>query len=158
ARPAGEGGQGVPIIAVLSVPGAQQSDELRHLADAFLQELVSTLCRFKEWTVTVPGAPMEAKTHSGADAVLAELSARGVDYALVASLASVAGTTAINVRLVECDSRAVVISDQYPASSENWLAALNDICCRIASRTKISLVTARLRRVAGRSIEQRQAY
>ncbi|WP_119304768.1 BTAD domain-containing putative transcriptional regulator [Dongia deserti] len=152
------GRHGVPIIAVLSVPSAQQSDQLRYLSEAFMQELVSTLCRFKDWTVTVPGTPMEEKVQSSADAALAELSARGVDFALVASIAAVAGATAINVRLVECDSRAVVISDQYPASSENWLAALNDICCRIASRTKISLVTARLRRVAGRSIERRQAY
>jgi DNA-binding SARP family transcriptional activator/TolB-like protein len=151
-------GRGAPIIAVLSLPGARPSDQLKHLADAFMHELVSTLCRFKEWTVTAPGGPMEAKTQEDSESALDELSARGVDYALVTSVTSVAGATALNVRLVECDSRAVVVSDQYPASSENWLGALNDICCRIASRTKISLVTARLRKVAGRSIEQRQAY
>jgi DNA-binding SARP family transcriptional activator len=151
-------GRGVPIIAVLSLPSSPPSDPLKQLAHSFVHELVSTLCRFKEWTVTAPGEPMEAKTQAGSEAALNELAGRGIDYALLTSVTSVAGATAINVRLVECENRAVVISDQYPASSENWLAALNDICCRIASRTKTSLIAARLRKVTGRSIEQRQAY
>lgn len=149
---------GVPVIAVLSLSSAQLADPLQHLSDAFTHELVSTLCRFKEWTVTMPGALTEANLQSVPDATLDELSARGVDFALVTSVAPVAGTTVINVRLVECESRAVVISDQYPASSENWLAALNDICCRIASRTKTSLIAARLRKSTGKSVEQLRAY
>ena len=151
------GGRGAPIIAVLSLASTPPSDEFAHLADAFTLELVSTLCRFKEWTVTAPGKPMEATMQAGSDAALDELVKHGVDYALATSIASVAGATAINVRLIECDSRAVVISDQYPASLENWVAALNDICCRIASRTKTSLIAARLRKVT-KSIEQMQAY
>lgn len=150
--------RGVPIIAVLSMPSTVQSEELKYLTDAFVHELISTLCRFKEWTVTAPGEPMEAKTQANSERALDELSARGVDYALLTSVASVAGATAINVRLVDCDNRAVVISDQYPASSESWLSALNDICCRIASRTQIGLTSARLRKATGKSIEQRQAY
>jgi len=151
-------GRGAPIIAVLSLAGAPLSDQLKHLADAFMHELVSTLCRFKEWTVTAPGEPMEERTQASSEGVLDELAGRGVDYALLTSITSVAGDTAINVRLVECDSQAVVISDQYPASTENWLAALNDICCRIASRTKTSLIAARLRKVTGKSVEQLRAY
>lgn len=151
-------GRGAPIIAVLSLASTPSSDQLEYLADAFTHELVSTLCRFKEWTVTAPGKPMEATMQAGSDAALDELVKHGVDYALATSIASVAGATAINVRLVECDSRAVVISDQYPASLENWVAALNDICCRIASRTKTSLIAARLRKVTGKSIEQMHAY
>ncbi|HET6619202.1 MAG TPA: BTAD domain-containing putative transcriptional regulator [Dongiaceae bacterium] len=156
--PSAGAGRGIPIIAVLSLRISSLSDQLQHLADAFLHELVSTLCRFKEWTVTAPGEEMEGKTQANSEIALGELAARGVDFALVTSVTSVAGATAINVRLVECDSRAVIISDQYPASPENWLAALNDICCRIASRTKISLIAARLRRVTGKSMEQMQAY
>jgi DNA-binding SARP family transcriptional activator/TolB-like protein len=152
------GGRGIPLIAVLSLPIAPQSEPLTQIAGAFMHELVSTLCRFKEWTVTAPGGAIEAAMQSSSDAALDDLSARGVDFALVTSATSVAGATAINVRLVECDSRAVLISDQYPASSENWLAALNDICCRIASRTKTSLIAARLRKTTGKSVEQLQAY
>jgi tetratricopeptide (TPR) repeat protein len=149
---------GVPVIAVMSLSSAQATDPIQQLSDAFMHELVSTLCRFKEWTVTTPGALTEASLQSVPDATLDEMSARGVDFALVASVAAVAGTTVINVRLVECDGRAVVISDQYPASSENWLAALNDICCRVASRTKTSLIAARLRKSTGKSVEQVRAY
>lgn len=152
------GVSGVPVIAVLSLAAAQPADPVRHLSDAFMHELVSTLCRFKEWTVTMPGALTEANLQSVPDATLNVLSARGVDFALVTSLSPVAGTTVINVRLVDCESRAVVISDQYPASSENWLAALNDICCRIASRTKTSLIAARLRKSTGKSVDQLRAY
>jgi tetratricopeptide (TPR) repeat protein len=151
-------GSGVPVIAVVALSAAHAADPLRHLSDAFTHELVSTLCRFKEWTVTMPGALTEANLQAVPDAALDELSARGVDFALLTSVAAVAGTTVINVRLVECGTRAVVISDQYPASSENWLAALNDICCRIASRTKTSLIAARLRKSTGKSVEQLQAY
>lgn len=158
ASPSKAGSRGAPIIAVLLMPSTPQSDELKYLSDAFMHELISTLCRFKEWTVTAPGGPMEAKTQANSEDALDEMTARGVDYVLLASVASVAGATAINVRLVECDSRAVVISDQYPASSESWLAALNDICCRIASRTKTSLIAARLRKSTGKSVEQLQAY
>jgi len=153
-----EGSRGIPIIAVLSLPSMPPSDHLLQLADTFAQELVSTLCRFKEWTVIAPSGEMQSKARTGSDAVVKELASRGVDYALLTSVAAVAGATAINVRLVECESQAVIISDQYPASSENWLAVLNDICCRIASRTQISLTAARLRRSSGRSIQQRQAY
>jgi DNA-binding SARP family transcriptional activator/TolB-like protein len=151
-------GTGIPIIAVLALRSPSASDQLKHLADAFVHELVSTLCRFKEWTVTAPGEEMEQKTRANSEQALGELSARRVDFALLTSFSSVAGAMAINVRVVECDSRAVIISDQYPASPENWLAALNDICCRIASRTKISLIAARLRRATGKSMEQLQAY
>ena len=152
------GMSGVPVIAVLSMSSAQSADPIQQLSDAFMHELVSTLCRFKEWTVTSPGALTEASLQSVPDATLDDLSARGVDFALIASVTAVAGTTVINVRLVECDGRAVVISDQYPASSENWLAALNDICCRVASRTKTSLIAARLRKSTGKSVEQLRAY
>lgn len=149
--------RGAPIIAVLSRPSMPLPDELRHLMDAFMHELVSMLCRFKEWTVIAPSEAMPSGEQGTEDSVK-ELSAGGVDYALLASVASVASTTAINVRLIECDTQAVVISDQYPASSENWLAVLNDICCRIASRTQIGLTAARLRKVTGKSAEQHRAY
>lgn len=150
--------RGVPMIAVLSAPSAPPSGQLRQLVDGFQHELVSTLCRFKEWTVIAPSEAMQTKEGATSQDMVHELAARGVDYALLTSIASVAGATAINVRLIECDSQGVVISDQYPASSENWLAVLNDICCRIASRTQIGLTAARLRKVRGRSLEQRQAY
>jgi len=150
--------RGAPIIAVLPQSNLQPPEDIRYLMDAFSHELVSTLCRFKEWTVIAPGETMPSKDRATSEDAVKQLSGRGVDYALLASATSVAGATAINVRLIECDSQAVIISDQYPASSENWLAVLNDICCRIASRTQIGLTAARLRKVTGRSAEQRQAY
>lgn len=156
--PTGPRGRGVPLIAVLSLPSIPPTEELEHLAATFVHELVSTLCRFKEWTVIDPSETMQTTTRTNPEGAVSELAARGVDYALLTSVASVAGATAINVRLVESDSHVVVISDQYPASSENWLAVLNDICCRIASRTQIGLTSARLRKVTRKSIGQRQAY
>lgn len=150
--------RGVPVIAVLWLPGMSSSEELRQVVDAFAHALISTLCRFKDWTVIAATESVQVKTMTSTEAALDELAGRDVDYALMTSVTSVAGTSAINVRLLECANRAVLISDQYPASSENWLATLNDICCRIASRTQISLTAARLRRSSGSSLEQRQAY
>jgi DNA-binding SARP family transcriptional activator len=162
ARPAAVQGpsshRGVPVIAVLWLPGTSMSEELRQVVDAFAHALISTLCRFKDWTVIAATESVQAKTMKSTESALDELAERGVDYALLTSISSVAGASAINVRLLECDNRAVLISDQYPASSENWLATLNDICCRIASRTQISLTAARLRRSSGNSVEQKQAY
>jgi DNA-binding SARP family transcriptional activator/TolB-like protein len=150
--------RGVPVIAVLWLPGASMSEELRQVVDAFAHALISTLCRFKDWTVIAATESVQAKTMKSTEAALDDLAERGVDYALLTSITSVAGASAINVRLLECENRAVLISDQYPASSQNWLATLNDICCRIASRTQISLTAARLRRSSGNSAEQKQAY
>lgn len=158
AQPSAGSRRGVPVIAVLWLPGASSSDDLRQIVDAFAHALISTLCRFKDWTVIAATESVQAKTLTSTEAALDELAAREVDYALLTSVTSVAGASAINVRLFECENRAVLISDQYPASSENWLAALNDICCRIASRTQISLTAARLRRSSGSSIEQKRAY
>jgi len=154
----GASGRGVPIIAVLWLPNTPPTDELRQVVDAFAHALISTLCRFKDWTVIAATESIQTKILTSAEAALRELAEREVDYALLTSVTSVAGASAINIRLVECDSGGVLISDQYPASSENWLAALNDICCRIASRTQISLTAARLRRSSGNSINHRRAY
>jgi tetratricopeptide (TPR) repeat protein len=127
------------------------------LTDAFYHELVSTLSRFKEWTVLTPASePMRFNGENNDS--LGQLSAMSVDYALTTSLADVAGSTVINIRLIECASRSVLLSDQYPATSENWPSVFNDICCRVASRTQVGIAVARLRNVAGRSLEQRQAY
>ncbi|MEZ5831135.1 MAG: BTAD domain-containing putative transcriptional regulator [Dongiaceae bacterium] len=150
--------RGVPVIAVLWLPGAPPTEELRVVVDAFAHALISTLCRFKDWTVIAATESVQTKSLNSTEAALGELAQRNVDYALLTSVTSVAGASAINVRLLECENRAVLISDQYPASSENWLAALNDICCRIASRTQISLTAARLRRSSGSSAKQREAY
>lgn len=154
----GASARGVPVIAVLWLPGAPPSEELRQVVDAFAHALISTLCRFKDWTVIAATESVQTKLLTSTEAALDELAQRDVDYALLTSVSSVAGASAINVRLLECANRAVLISDQYPASSENWLAALNDICCRIASRTQISLTAARLRRSSGGSVKQREAY
>lgn len=146
-----------PTIAMLRssvVPGA---DRLEQLTQAFCHELTSTLCRFKEWTVVASGSePMVFD--SGARDSLSDLAAMSIDYALLISISDVAGSTVINLRLSECRSRSVLISDQYPADSDNWPSVFNDICCRVASRTQVSIAAARLRSVAGRSTEQRQAY
>jgi TolB-like protein len=145
----------IPTITVLRA--ANGSEQLDQWASAFCRELVSSLSRFKEWSVIAPGAEPGLFDNGGGRS-LAELSALSVDYALVASLSEVAGSRALNVRLLECASRSMLVSDQYPADSDNWPVVFNDICSRIASRIQISIATTRLRTVAGRSPQQRQAY
>jgi tetratricopeptide (TPR) repeat protein len=155
--PAAWRGDRTPTIAILrstTVPGA---DRLEQLTQAFNFDLISTLCRFKEWTVVTSGSePMMFET--GVRDSVADLASMSIDYALLTSISDVAGSTVINVRLTDCRSRSVLISDQYPAISDNWPSVFNDICCRVASRTQVSIAAARLRNVAGRSPEQRQAY
>jgi DNA-binding SARP family transcriptional activator/tetratricopeptide (TPR) repeat protein len=147
----------IPTIAVLRLPGSPGADQLDQWAGAFCRELVSALSRFKEWSVVASGA--EPMLFDGGQAnPLAELASMSVDYALIASLSEVAGSRAINVRLMECATRSLLVSDQYPADSDNWPVVFNDICCRIASRIQISIATTRLRSVADRSSTQRQAY
>lgn len=145
----------IPTITVLRA--ANGSEQLDQWASAFCRELVASLSRFKEWSVIAPGAE-PGLFDDGAGRSLAELAALSVDYALVASLSEVAGSRALNVRLLECATRSMLVSDQYPADSDNWLVIFNDICSRIASRIQISIATTRLRTVAGRSTQQRQAY
>lgn len=146
-----------PTIALLRSAPVSGADRLEQLTQAFCHELISTLCRFKEWTVVAAG-PEPMIFDSGARDSLSDLAAMSVDYALLTSISDVAGSTVINMRLSECRSRSVLISDQYPADSDNWPSVFNDICCRVASRTQVSIAAARLRNVAGRSSEQRQAY
>ena len=146
-----------PTIAILWLPAAPGAERLEQLTGAFYHELISTLCRFKEWTVLSSTSDSMIFNGAGRDS-LGDLAAMSVDYALLASLAEVSGSTAINIRLMDCASRSVLISDQYPATSENWPSVFNDICCRVASRTQVGIAAARLRNVAGRSPEQRKAY
>lgn len=154
-RPSAEGR--TPRIAVLRLPKSAAGGRIEQLTEAFCHELISTLCRFKEWAVVASsGAP--AVFDDAAPDPLAGLASLEVDYALLASVFDVAGSTAINIRLMDCVNRSVLISDQYPASSENWPAVFNDICCRVATRMQVSIAASRLRSVAGRSLEQRKAY
>jgi DNA-binding SARP family transcriptional activator/TolB-like protein len=147
----------IPTITVLRALTEPAGGALEQWTGAFCRELVGDLSRFKEWSVIAPAAEPGVFDTGRGDA-LAELSSLSVDYALVASLSEVAGSRAINVRLLDCETRSVLVSDQYPADSDNWPSVFNDICSRIASRIQISIATTRLRSVADRSPQQRQAY
>ena len=147
----------IPTITVLRAATPNGAEQLEQWTSAFCRELVSALSRFKEWSVIAPGAEPNL-FDAGQGDTLAELSALSVDYALVASLSEVAGSRALNVRLLECATRSMLVSDQYPANSDNWPGVFNDICSRVASRIQISIATTRLRSVADRSPQQRQAY
>lgn len=128
------------------------------MAEAFQHELVSMLCRFKEWTIVARGKIPAVLDMDGVADVLSELARCGIDYALLPTFSQVAGTTVINIRLTECHTRSVLLSDQYPAETENWFVVLNDVCCRIAFRTEVGLTAARLRKSAERSPERCAAY
>ena len=157
---AGQPGAGrarIPTITVLRASTEPASGQLEQWTSAFCRELVGDLSRFKEWSVIAPAAEPGLFDITRGD-LLAELSSLSVDYALVASLSEVAGSRAINVRLLDCATRSMLVSDQYPADSDNWPSVFNDICSRIASRIQISIATTRLRSVADRSPQQRQAY
>ena len=147
----------IPTITVLRALTEPAGGQLEQWTGAFCRELVGDLSRFKEWSVIAPAAEPGVFDTGHGDA-LAELSSLSVDYALVASLSEVAGSRAINVRLLDCETRSVLVSDQYPADSDNWPSVFNDICSRVASRIQISIATTRLRSVADRSPQQRQAY
>jgi DNA-binding SARP family transcriptional activator len=147
----------IPTITVLRALTEPAGGQLEQWTGAFCRELVGDLSRFKEWSVIAPAAEPGVFDTGRGDA-LAELSSLSVDYALVASLSEVAGSRAINVRLLDCETRSVLVSDQYPADSDNWPSVFNDICSRVASRIQISIATTRLRSVADRSQQQRQAY
>ena len=147
----------IPTITVLRALTEPASGQLEQWTGAFCRELVGDLSRFKEWSV-IAYAAEPGLFDTGRGDPLAELSSMSVDYALVASLSEVAGSRAINVRLLDCATRSMLVSDQYPADSDNWPSVFNDICSRIASRIQISIATTRLRSVADRSPQQRQAY
>jgi DNA-binding SARP family transcriptional activator/TolB-like protein len=146
----------IPTITVLRASTESGVGQLEQWTGAFCRELAGTLSRFKEWSVIAYAAEPGIFANRGDP--LAELSSLSVDYALVASLSEVAGSRAVNVRLLDCSTRSMLVSDQYPADSDNWPSVFNDICSRVASRIQISIATTRLRSVADRSPQQRQAY
>ena len=147
----------IPTITVLRASTEPGVGQLEQWTGMFCRELAGTLSRFKEWSVIAYAAEPSMFDTSRGDP-LAELSSLSVDYALVASLSEVAGSRAVNVRLLDCSTRSMLVSDQYPAGSDNWPSVFNDICSRVASRIQISIATTRLRSVADRSPQQRQAY
>lgn len=133
-----------------------ESAGLRQLAEGFRRELMTTLCRFKEWSVFAYSEESGEEVSSLKE-LIAQCARQAIDYALILSVSTGAGATTIHSQLVECESSAVLISDQYPAAPENWTAVVNDICCRIASRAQLTIAAARLRRVS-QSAARRNAY
>ena len=120
---------------------------------AFCRELVGNLSRFKEWSVIAPGANPACSTRSRR--LLAELCPCpwNMRWWLAPEVPALAPSTC------GCGlaTRSMLVSDQIRPPRQLAVGVQRHLQpCRL--RIQISIATTRLRSVADRSSQQRQAY